>query len=108
MTRILKLIVMSAIVTTALALSALPGIAAPPTCEENPNGCKSVVGEESTTTITPKNNPKFNEVVVTEDTTKQRGNFNSGTDDATLTSTTTQAEVSCQNPSGKPQGPTCR
>jgi hypothetical protein len=107
MTRILKLIVMSAIVMTALALSGLPGIAAPPTCDEKPSGCKEVVSE-STTTITPKNNPRFNEVVVTEETKEQRGNFNRGTDDATLTSTTTQEQVSCQNPSGKPQGPTCR
>ena len=107
MTRILKLIVMSAIVMTALALSGLPGIAAPPTCDEQPNGCKGVTSS-STTTITPKNNPKFNEVVVTEETREQRGNFNSGTDDATLTSTSTDKQVSCQNPSGKPQGPTCR
>jgi hypothetical protein len=107
MTRMLKLIGMAAIVMTALALSGLPGMAAPPTCDQQPNGCKSVVAS-STTTITPKNNPRFNEVVVTEETTKQRGNFNSGTDDATLTSTSTNEQVSCQNPSGGERGPTCR
>jgi hypothetical protein len=107
MRRMLKLVVMSALVMGALALSGLPGIAAPPDCNAQPNGCKSVVAS-STTTITPKNNPKFNEVVVTESTTQQRGNFNSGTDDATLTSTSTTEQVSCQNPSGKPHGPTCR
>jgi hypothetical protein len=106
MTRMLKLIVMSAIVMTALALSGLPGMAAPKECEPGAPGCKTTT-ETETVVLTPKNNPRFNQTVEQTTTSTQRGNFNKGTEE-TLEEEESSSIEGCQNPSGKPQGPTCR
>jgi hypothetical protein len=93
----------------ALSLAAPPAFAAPPDCDEQPNGCKEQTSTQTVQVDDPeKRNPKFFETVEITTTEKQRGNFNSGTDDATNESETSEEQIDCQNPSGKPNGPTCR
>jgi hypothetical protein len=91
-----------------MVATAAPAFAAPPDCDAKPNGCKTQTTTELVTVDDPtKNNPKFfsvDEVTIEE---SQRGNFNKGTISTHDEDELSRVQKSCQNPSGKPNGPTC-
>ena len=92
-----------------MVATAAPAFAAAKECPsgESP-GCKT---QETTTTVKVddpnKNNDRFftTEEVTTEES--QRGNFNKGTTSTNDKEVTDREQKSCQNPSTKPNGPTC-
>jgi hypothetical protein len=93
--------------TMMLVATAAPAFAAARSCDDNSNGCKERTTTQTVQVDDPnKNNPKFFETREITTTEQQRGNFNDGTEETNKKNTSSR-QSSCQNPSGKPNGPTC-
>ena len=104
-------LLVTAALTAALMMVAMaaPAFAAAKECDSGDSpGCKT---QTTTTTVQVDDPNKKNDRFFTTDTVtteeSQRGNFNDGTTSTNKNVEKDRTQTDCQNPSTKPNGPSC-
>jgi hypothetical protein len=108
MTRIITMLTVAAVFAALVIISALPGVAAPRSCADNPSGCKTSTGGGSSVGVSTVQNKNFSTTSTVSSTTSttQRGNFNQGTQGSgTSSGNTSTIPGGCTNPGGQPNCP---